>query len=231
MLEKKIEIPLGGNFDPIPMDKYTVQCVDVNLVKQQKFQSTEEEEVLNYKFAILDDKPMEVTTEDGSKKDGSTRGRFLWKRCRLALGDKAWLRKLANAAFGRTLTNDELKTFDPETIVGKQVDVMVEQTEKDQKVFVNIVSFGKTIKPLKPMDDADLKKTGQTVQKETAPAVAPDADDEADKLIQKVNQEKDETVVPETVADDSTPEGEDDVAVLEAQLKLAKAKAKAAAKK
>lgn len=225
MLEKKIEIPLGGNFDPIPMDKYTVQCVDVNLVKQQKFQSTEDEEVLNYKFAILDDKPMEVTEEDGSKKDGSTRGRFLWKRCRLALGDKAWLRKLANAAFGRTLTNDELKTFDPESIVGKQVDVMVEQTEKEQKVYVNIVSFGKTIKPLKPMDDADLKKTGQTVQKETAPAVAPDADEEADKLISKVNEEKEEVKTETEQSDEESPE------VLELQLKLAKAKAKEAAAK
>lgn len=230
MLEgRKVEIPLGGNFDPVPMDKYTVLCIDVNLVSQTKFQSTEEEDVLNYKFAILDDKPMEVTDEDGSVKEGSTRGKFLWKRCRLALGDKAWLKKLAVAAFGRTLTKDELKTFDPESIVGKQVDVMVQQTEKDEKVFVNIVSFGKTLKPLKPLDDVEIKKPGKVVEKKTTPAVAPDADDEADALVAKVKQE--ETVVPEASADDSTPEGDDDVAVLEAQLKLAKAKAKAAAAK
>lgn len=224
---RKVEISLGGNFDPVPMDKYTVQCVDVTLVTQQKFQSTEDEEVLNYKFAILTDNPMEITAEDGTKKEGSTRGKFLWKRCRLALGEQAWLRKLANAAYGRNLTQDELKTFDPESIVGKQVDVLVEQKEKEDKVFVNITTFSKTIKPLTPMDESEVKKTGQTVQKSTAPAVAPDADDEADKLISKVKSEAD---VPETVAE-AAPEGEDDVAVLEAQLKLAKAKAKAAAKK
>lgn len=222
---QKIEIPLNGGFDPVPMDKYTVQCVDVNLVSQQKFQSTEEEDVLNYKFAILDDKPMEVTNEAGEKVEGTTRGKYLWKRCRLALGEKAWLRKLLTAALGRTPTKDELKTFDPEFLVGKQVDVMVEQTEKDEKVYVNIVSFGKAIKPLKPVDDSEIRKVGQTVQKKTAPAVAPDADAAADDIIQKVKSEQPQAEVA-TPADTAE---EDDPEVLELQLKLAKAKAKKAA--
>jgi len=218
---QKVEINLGGNFDPVPMDKYTVQCVDVNLVSQQKFQSTEEEDVLNYKFAILDDKPMEVTDENGEKKDGTTRGKYLWKRCRLAMNDRSWLGKLATAAFGRSLTKEEMKAFDAESIVGKQVDVLVEQTEKGEKTYVNITSFKKTVKPLTPMDDSELKKTGQVKEQATAPAVAPDADEEADKLINQVKEE--EVAVPAT-------EGEDDPEVLELQLKLAKAKAAKAAK-
>jgi len=224
MLEgKKVEISTGGNFDPVPMDKYTVQCVDVNLVTQQKYQSSEEEEVLNYKFAILDDKPMEVTTGDGEKEKASTRGRYLWKRCRLALSERSWLGKLAIASEGRSLTKEEIAAFDPEAIVGKQVDVMVEHKASGEKVYVNIVTFSKAVKPLEPMKEEELKKTGQVVEKSTTPATAPDADGEADKLINKVKEEKAEQVELPT-------ESEEDVDVLEAKLKLAKAKAKAAKK-
>ena len=216
MLEgKKVEIKLGGNFDPVPMDKYTCLVSDVNLVEQKKFQSTENEEVLNYRFTILDDKPMEVTKEDGEVEQGTTRGRYLWKRCRLALGKQSWLRKFAEAVVGRTLTKEELETFDPESVVNHQVDVMVEQTAKDEKVYVNIVSFGKTVKQLEPLKDEEVKKTGQVVEKQTVPATAPDADNEADDVIAKVNAEK-EAAVGETP---------DDVAELEAKLAAAKAKA------
>lgn len=226
---QKVEINLGGNFDPVPMDKYTVQCVDVNLVTQTKFQSSEEEEVLNYKFAILDDKPMEVTNEKGEKVEGSTRGKFLWKRCRLAMNDRSWLGKLAKAAYGRALTKEEIQAFDAESIVGKQVDVLVEQKEKDEKIYVNITSFSKTMKPQKPMDESSLKKTGQVKTQATAPAVAPDADAEADKLIGEINEEAGNTTdTPNSPADDS---GDEDVKELEAKLKAAKAKAAAAKKK
>jgi len=222
---QKVEIPLGGNFDPVPMDKYTVQCVDVNMVIQRKFQSSEEEEVLSYKFAILDEKTMMVTNEDGEKVKGTTRGRYLWKRCRLALGNQAWLRQLAEAAIGRALTKDELKTFDPESLVGLQVDVMVKPTEKDDKIYVNIVSFGKTETQLKPVDSSELKKTGQVLEKETAavPTTAPDADNPDDfvsglEAAGKVKVKKVEVV-------EQVEETTDEVAELKKKLEIAEAKA------
>jgi hypothetical protein len=157
---------------------------------------------------------MQVTTKEGEKAEASTRGRYLWKRCRLALNDRSWLGKLAKGVAGRSLTKDEAAAFDPESIVGKQVDVMVEQVSKDEKVYVNVVTFSKTLKELEPLKESELKKVGAVVEKSTAPATAPDADAEADSLIAKVNEEK--------------AESPDEVADLEAKLQAAKEKAKAA---
>ena len=57
MLEgKKLNIKIGGDFEPIPMDKYTVQIADVNLKSQfNKFKGVEEE-MLNFQYVILDKK-------------------------------------------------------------------------------------------------------------------------------------------------------------------------------
>lgn len=214
---QKVEIKTTS-FDPIPMDKYTCLITDVNLVNQLKYQSTEEEEVLNYQFQVLDDKPM--TTEGDI--EASTRGRFLWKRCRLSLNSKSWLGKLAKAVVGRDMTKDELDSFDPESLVGKQVDIMLEQAEsKDgQKVFNNIVAFNKTIKLLEPLDNKEVAKVAPVVEKKTAPAVAPDADNEADQLVANLNVEEKE--VGEIL---DAPE---DAEIAEMEKKLAEAKKKKA---
>lgn len=232
---QKVEIPISGNFDPIPVDKYTVQCVDVDLIRQLKYLSSEEEDVLNYKFAILDEKEMEVTDpKTGEKKMGSTRGRFVWKKCRLALGERAWLRKFANAAAGRTLTKEELAKFDPESLVGQQVDIMVESKDSSdgEKTYTNIISFNKTIKKLKGLDKSEVKETGKVVEKKTSavPTTAPSTDDEADDLTKKLKAEED--AEPSTPAKGEvaaeTPSEDVSLEEAEAQLKLAKIKAKKA---
>lgn len=222
MLEgKKIEIRTGGDFDPVPMDRYTVMATDVNLVQQFNQFNGKDEDVLNYQFTILDDKPMPMS--DGSEE--STRGRYLWKRCRPALNARSWLGKLAKAAMGRDLTKEEIDAFDPESIIGVQVDVMVEQAEsKDgQKVFNNIVSFAKTAKKLEPVEQTEKSVGKKTVEKTTTAAVAPQADD-PEEFMGKLDAEK----AKAEPANAETAE-EDDPEVLELQLKLAKAKAKKAA--
>lgn len=211
MLEgKKVEIKTADSFAPLPADKYTVQIVDVNLVTQQKYQSVEEEEVLNYQFQILDDNPMEGDDEE----EETTRGRFLWKRCRLSINNRSHLGKLAAAVIGRPLTKEECAEFDPEAIVGKQVNVMVDQTpsNKDPEIiYNNIISFNKVVKELEPLetierDTAPVQKTTKTVAQK-----APDS--EADEFL-------------ESLKEDTSVEEEEDPEVLELQLKLAKAKAK-----
>jgi len=180
---KKVDVRLGGDFDPIPMDKYTVQIADVNLKSRFNKWKGEEEEILNYQFTVLDEKPM---TEEG----GTTRGRFLWHGMSPSLGAKSWLLKLAKAVYGRELTKVDMESFDPEAIVGKQVDVMVEQNpSKDgTAIFNNIVAYSKTLKQLKPdfeWTDAD-RKSSKEVEKATEPAfedplkelgLSPDLDD------------------------------------------------------
>lgn len=140
---RKIDIKVGGDFDPVPMDKYTVLIADVDLIIQFNKWKGVEVELLKYQFIILDDKE----TEDGS----STRGRYLWHRMSPSLSPKSWLLKFAKATYGRELTKEEMEEFDPEELVGKQVDVMVENSENEGQVYNNIVSYSKTVKKLEPV--------------------------------------------------------------------------------
>jgi len=217
---KKIEIKTGGDFDPVPMDRYTVLAVDVNEVTQFNQFQGKEEEVLNYQFAILDDKPM--PQKEGTDAE-TTRGRFLWKRCRPALNNRSWLGKLVKAIQGRDLTKEEVATFDPESIIGQQVDVMVEQNEsKDgQKVFNNIISFSKTVKKLEPV--VFENKTGATVEKTTTAAIAPQAED-PEEFISAVSEAGKAADSAGAMKIEKTPE-ELEVELAEARLAAAKAKA------
>ncbi len=168
----KPEIKIGGDYDTIPMDKYTTQIVDVNLEEVTKWQSVDKEEVLNYKFVILDDK--EIEGEAGNV--SSTRGRFLWHKIRLVYGPQSWLAKLAKAVIGRDLTKEEVETLDVESLVGKQVDVMTENKDSKDgtRTFTNIKVFSKTKKELEPIGDV---AKAQVVEKTTVPVTAPkDAD-------------------------------------------------------
>ena len=220
MLEgKKVEIKTNEGFAPLPADKYTVQIVDVNLVSQLKYQSTEEEEDLNYQFQILDDNLMPKV--EGEEK-ATTRGRFVWRRCRLALNSRSHLGKLAAAVEGRTLTKEEAEAFEPEAIVGKQLDVMIEQnpSKKDPTIiFNNIISFNKVVKKLKPLPIEERKSP--VVEKTTSAAVSTTAPDtEAENFVDDLEKEG-ATPVQEESAEDL------EVKLVEAQLKAAKAKAAA----
>jgi len=219
---KKVEIKTNEGFAILPSDKYTVQIVDVNLVTQLKYRSaTEEEDVLNYKFQILDENPMpKVEGED----DTTTRGRFVWKRCRLALNSISHLGKLAAAVEGHILTKDEIGKFDPESIVGKQLDVMVNQkpSKKDPEiVYNNIIEFMKTLKELEPLPIED--RDTETIEKSTKTVVsakAPDA--EAENFIKDLKEE-------EPSKEDAEAEAlELEAKALVAKAKAAKAKAAAA---
>lgn len=166
---RKPDIKVGGDFSTVPADKYTVQVADVNFkVRFNKFKN-EEVEGLNFQFTILDDKP----SEDA---DGSTRGHYLWHFMSQSLSSRSWLLKLARAVYGRDLTPEELNPsspqfFNPENLVGKQVDVMVtEDPSKDgTTTYNNIVSYSKTVKPLEPW--IQDQRVGQAVvESATKPA-------------------------------------------------------------
>jgi len=215
---QKVKISTNS-FDAIPMDRYTVQIKDVNLIQAAKYQSTEMEDVLNYQFVILDDKKY----MDSEKEEVSTRGRFLWARCRLSLGSQSTWGKLVVAVIGRELTKDEKANFDPESIVGKQVDVMVSQNpSKDgTRIFNNIVAFSKNLKPLPPFEDGVAQKEPvvKTTKTVVVPTVAPD-DADPEKFISNLEKENEDA--------DSSEDTEETPEELELKLKLAQAKAKAA---
>ena len=164
MLEgKKLNIKIGGDFEPIPMDKYTVQIADVNLKSQfNKFKGVEEE-MLNFQYVILDKKAMPDSSE-------TTWGRYLWHRMSQALSTKSWLLKLAKAVYGRELTREEMEKFDPEALVGLQVDVMVDQKPNADgtAIYNNIVAYSKNVKQLEPFINGSPAKQ-VVVEKATVP--------------------------------------------------------------
>lgn len=176
---QKPNIKVGGDFTTLPADKYTCQIADVSLSRQLNFQKTAEEDVLKYKLVVLDEKTIEST--EGEQE--STRGRFLFKNCTMSVSNRSWLGKLANSAIGHEMDQEEMKKFasDPESIVGKQVDVLVEQKEGTGKnagrTFANIVSFSKASRPLSPMSDEEIAKVEPVVEKTSTPVVAPKAND------------------------------------------------------
>lgn len=172
MLEgRKAVIKFGGNFEPVPADKYTCQIIDVNFKTQFNSFKGVDEEKLNFKFVILDDKSF--TNEAGAEE--STRGRNLWHAMTPTFGEKAWLSKFVKAVYGRELTKNELETFDPEAVVGKQVDIMVNQApNKDNTaIYNNIVAYTKTTKKLEGFapEAPEGYNPRQPVEKSSQPVV------------------------------------------------------------
>jgi hypothetical protein len=220
---QKLEIRVGGDFAPIPADKYTCQIADVKITKQLNFTKTAEEEVFQYKLVILDEKEIPVTEGEEPQ---TTRGRFLFRNCSPAFSTKSWLGKLATAVYGRELSKEEMEKFDAESIIGRQVDALVQQNEGTGKnsgrVFANIVAFTKTTKPLSPMSDNEIATAQPAVEKTSTPAVAPSAND-PEAFIAQTEKE----------GADAKSEGsseDDEVAAMEKKLAEAKEKAKAKAK-
>jgi hypothetical protein len=160
MLDTKITIKSSGNFSPLPMGVYTVQVSDVNIKRHfNKFKAIEED-MLNYSFTVLND----IKLEDGS----STRGRMLWKMVTPSMNSKSWLFKIAIAAYGKELTTAEMSNFNPESLVGKQVDIMVNQTPNSDgtAIYNNILTFAKNGTPLTAVE---VKAVGGTVEKSSTP--------------------------------------------------------------
>lgn len=227
MLGRKADIRVGGDFSTVPADKYTVQIADVNFKDSfNKFKGVNEEK-LNFQYVILNDNPL---TDAEGKEAGTTRGKYIWHLVSQSLSSRSWLMKLAKAVYGRDLTQAELNPdspefFNPESLIGKQVDVMVsEDPNKDNTaMFNNVAVYSKTVKPLEPYSVAS---TGQAViQSESKPAITdsasvPDLNPELDKFIDEATSETGER--------DAEKEAKDlEKQLEEARKKVAEAKAKA----
>jgi hypothetical protein len=175
----KVTIKAGGSFDPIPADKYTLQIMDVELKSVYNKFHGQDEDMLNYQFAVLTDAPM----PEGSEQK-TTRGKYLWQKCSLSMNKKSWLYKLAKAVNGV----EPDVNFNPESIVGKQVNAFV--TEKPSKddpsiVWNNISDFMKCTKELELLEKKD---NSVVVEKSSTPVDMPEDDPEA--VIKKLNEEK-----------------------------------------
>lgn len=176
----KPNISVGGNFSPIAEGAYICQIVDVSPVTGlNKFKGIEETK-LNYQFAILNDEK----NEDGS----STRNRYLWQRCSESMNEKSWLYKLATATLGRTMTKTEMETFDPESLIGKNVKALVGQKPSSDgtTIYNNILSFSKADKVLEAVE---FVPKPSVIEKESKPITMPEDEVDPDKMIEKLEKE------------------------------------------
>lgn len=161
---RKITISTGGSFTPLPDGMYTVQVMDVNFLEKHVTSfAPQGKDFLEYKFAVLD----EVAVEGGT-----TRGRNLWDRMSPSLNEKARMFKFVRAILGAEAMKSLPKNFDPESLVGKQVTVVVENTaSKDgMRTFANIANYLPVRSPLTPFPVEE--QGNKEVVKETKPLVA-----------------------------------------------------------
>jgi len=170
----KPNIKVGNSFALIPEAMYTLQIVDVD-PEVSNYMGVDKN-VLTYKFIILD--------EGKDDEGGEIRGRYMWKRCGESMGDKSWLNILATAVYGHVLTDEEKVSFDPEAIIGKQVQAFIEQkTKKDGSgVYNNILKFSKATKELEPVE---YSPKDQMVEKSSQPL---SVDEEVDKIEKELSK-------------------------------------------
>jgi hypothetical protein len=154
-------------YHPVPADKYQVQITDINLIENEVNPfSGKEEDRLNFEFTILDNKNFDYKNEEGETEIESTRGRKLWKRISPSnspatkKSKASWLYKILCAVEGKELSESELQDIAPATLIGQQLIVMVEETEKG---YNNVLSFGATKEELEPVP---VKETMEEVSEE-----------------------------------------------------------------
>ena len=148
----------SGDFEPLPRDVYTFELIDVEEETRTKYQLDEEEEVIKFTFACIE--------------DGPYYGRRIWRRAtpKLSGGKKpSNLFSVLSGLTGKQYTREECKK--PELIaspthlndlIGTQVRLSLGQktSETTGKINNTIESFLPVKKKL-PKFDPDKKPTGE----------------------------------------------------------------------
>lgn len=184
MLNKPVKISTGGTFTLIPEGVYQVELADINLLENVVTSyAPEGKDMLDFKFVILDD--VAIPAEAG-KEATTTKGKFLSQRMTPSLNDKATMYALVKATMGRVLTKDEIMSFNPESLIGKQCQIVVVQNpSKDgTRMFANIDNYLKVAKQL-PAFDGDLQQT-VTIDNSTKPLSVPKTDEQVTEELGKI---------------------------------------------
>lgn len=150
-------------FYPVPMGSYQAQITDVTYKeeinpfdKPEAGEQPEMRQLYDFEFTLLEDKKYSYKDEDGNEQIESVRGRRVWKKINKALSaggknaKQSWLYKLLCAIENKQLEQDELKELDVRTMVGTQVNLMLEV--KDQ--WNNILGFAHADETLESVPNA-----------------------------------------------------------------------------
>ena len=170
MLQNNYQTPVNQReeFDVLPEDVYQVVIEVANLEERQAYQSKDIEEVLNFKFMIIE--------------DGEYKGRKVWKKIRPTVnagwegGSPSDLYELWRAATGVFPTEqqkkDGLTGNDINSLIGRQIRVTLKiKTTAKGKEYNKIEGFmsvkSELAAPkLKPKEAGEVKKLTATKENE-----------------------------------------------------------------
>ncbi len=132
----------GTTYEPIPEGVFTATCysiVDLGDQYSEKFNNTSRKVLITWE---LPDETIEI--------EGEILPRAISKEYTLSLNDKANLKKDLEAWRGKKFTEDELKGFDLENVLGKSCQLQIIHTSKGDKTYANIAAIMGLPKGLKP---------------------------------------------------------------------------------
>lgn len=121
----------GTEFTPAPAGLHQGVCVDVvdmGVLKVTYGDNTKEQ----HKVRIV----WQIDTDMESGKPF-----IVQKRYTLSLNEKATLRKDLESWRGRAFTQDELKQFDLEKLIGANCQVNIQHTQKNGSTYANVVTI------------------------------------------------------------------------------------------
>ena len=135
----KIEKAEKKEYPPIPENVYQAELLDITMSQHNKFQSQEKENVLSFQFTLL----------SGKDKNGDLRGRNLWRNyvptyLYVGKNGKNVLYQIIEAIDGQEMTPEREATLDSteiNSLIGKQVRVVVKNKIVGDKTYSNIANF------------------------------------------------------------------------------------------
>jgi hypothetical protein len=171
----KLTMPEKKEFDALPANLYQVQIEDITQTMKRPYKAPQDaeatEEYLTFEFVVLN--------------EGEYRGRKLWKDVRPVPptpseggGFKpSWMWRIVSAVYAKPFTFQEGVNFGPDdvnSLIGRQLRLMVNQNPKGEKVYNNITDVLGIEKELEPVlaDNVPSEIKDETTGYEKAKAVA-----------------------------------------------------------
>ena len=146
-----------NSFEILEAGRYTLTLSEIVETVGKKYQSEEEEVRLKWKFQTAEER----------NSDGEAYTVFYFTKCVYTTHEKNKLGKVIKGLYGRALTIEEFNKIDSDELIGKKVDVLVENNERpDGRIFTNITSFigPPKEKKLTAVSNANIFKSAQQKQ-------------------------------------------------------------------
>lgn len=192
-----LKLPPPMTIDPI--DEGSHQAIITQLIDkghQREKDYNTGEPIIVHKVHVCFELPHEL--------DSAGKRRQISQTYTLSTGRKANLRKLLNAAFGKTLTDEEIGTLDPSQILGKNVSVQVEQYEKKAGgKGSKVVGASALVRGMTP-----ISPEGKLIEYDIDSGPPPDG--LPDWLVKSINESLEKTGEPIPVATSQRSEGGND---------------------